>query len=254
MTLEEAKILADRGNIEAMLALASFYDQQIDDDYEAGDLAKHYYCRAAEAGDLSAIALLTRASHTVTKTMMETGAPFGLLLPQFEEAYKWANALVKHCDQHNIKGELAEEAYDFYLDSIVWLSAAYNMGDNYAEIKQITDGVSHPVAKAIYGMAVCELAEENEAEIDASFELLKNAMHPSFWDEKYAAFDTIEVLQVTVGMLLSVSYRVRYNMEAARDVLVAMLEHIKDVDLRQVVQKELAKYKKNWLGDYRYFK
>jgi len=140
------------------------------------------------------------------------------------------------------------------LDSIVWLSAAYNMGDIYAEIKQITDGVSHPVAKAIYGMAVCELAEENEAEIDASFELLKNAMHPSFWDEKYAAFDTIEVLQVTVGMLLSVSYRVRYNMEAARDVLVAMLEHIKDVDLRQVVQKELAKYKKNWLGDYRYFK
>ena len=178
MTLEEAKKLADNGNVQAMLALAEFFDQQNDNE-ESSDLAKHYYCCAAEAGDLSAIRVLAQSSHTVAKTMMAMPGSFSHLLPCFEDTYKWTKVLLEHCNQLNIQGEAAEYAFEFHLDSIVWLSAAYNMDDNYAGIKRITAGVAHPIAKAIHGMALYELANTT-AEIAIAFDLLKNAMHPSF--------------------------------------------------------------------------
>ena len=252
MTLEEAKKLADNGDVQAMLALAKFYDQQNDDDEEACDLAKHYWCCAAEAGDLTAIRVLAESSRAVAKAMMALPGNFSHSLPCFEDAYKWNKALFELCNRLNVQGEAAEYTLEFYLDAIVWLSAAYNMDDNYAEIKRITDGVDHPVAKAIHGLALNELANTN-AEITAAFDLLKNAMHPSFWDKKYATPDTLEVLQATVGMALSTGYRVYYNnLEAAYNVLATMLEHLKDVDLRGVVQKHIARYKKTLFGGYKY--
>lgn len=251
MTLEEAKKLADNGNVQAMLALAKFYDQQ-DDNEESGDLAKHYYCCAAEAGDLSAIRVLAQSSHTAAKAMMALPGSFSHLLPCFEDAYKWNKALFELCNQLNIQGEAAEYAFEFYLDAIVWLSAAYNMDDNYAEIKRITDGVDHPVAKAIHGMALHELANTN-AEIVTAFDFLKNAMHSSFWEKKYATPDTLEVLQATVGMALSTGYRVYYNnLEAAYNVLAMMLGHLNDADLREVVQKHISRYKKTLFGGLKY--
>ena len=252
MTLEEAKKLADNGDVQAMLALAKFYDQQDDDDEEAYDLAKHYWSCAAEAGDLTAIGVLAESSHTGAKAVMALPGNFSHLLPYFEDAYKWNKALFELCNQLNIQGEAAEHAFEFYLDTIVWLSAAYNMDDNYAEIKRITDSVDHPVAKAIHGLALHELANTN-AEIATAFDFLKNAMHPSFWDEKYATPDTLEVLQATVGMALSTGYRVYYNnLEAAYNVLAMMLGHLKDADLREVVQKHISRYKKTLFGGYKY--
>lgn len=251
MTLEEAKKLADNGNVQAMLALAKFYDQQ-DDDEESGDLAKHYYCCAAEAGDPTAIRVLAQSSHTTAKAMMALSGSFSHLIPCFEDAHKWTKALFEYCNQLNIQGEAAEYAFEFYLDAIVWLSAAYNMDDNYAEIKRITDGIDHPVAKAIRGMALHELANTN-AEIATAFDLLKNAMHPSFWDKKYSDPDTLEVLQVTVGMMLSAGYRVYHNnLDAAYNVLTTMLGHVKDSDLREVLQKDLARYKKTLFDGFKY--
>ena len=251
MTLEEAKKLADNGNVQAMLALAKFYDQQ-DADEESVDLAKHYYCCAAEAGDPTAIRVLAQSSHTTAKAMMALPGSFSHLLPCFEDAYKWNKALFELCNQLNIQGEAAKNILEFYLDSIVWLSAAYNMDDNYAEIKRITDGVNHPVAKAIHGMALHELANTN-AEIATAFDFLKNAMHPSFWDKKYSDPGTLEVLQVTVGMMLSTGYRVYYNnLDAAYNVLATMLDHVKDTYLREVLQKNIAQYKKTLFGGYKY--
>lgn len=253
MTLKEAKILADNGNVKAMLALARFYDQQTDNE-EASDLASHYYRCAAEAGDSSAIMLLAQTSHTVARTMMGTTESFSLLLPCFEDSYKWTKALLEHCNQLSIHGEAAENVYEFYLDSIVWLSAAYNMDDNYAGIKRITAGVAHPIAKAIRGMALYELANTN-AEIASAFDLLKNAMHPSFWDEKYSSPDTLELLKVTIGMLLSTLYRVQdKNFDAAYKVLATMLNHVKDTELRQILRNNIACYKKTLFGRYKYIK
>lgn len=250
MTLEEVKKLADNGNVQAMLALAKFYDQQNDE--ESGDLAKQYYCRAAEAGDLTAIRVLAQSSHMAVKFMMDQPGSFSCLLPYFEDAYKWNKALSEHCSQLNVQRDAVEYAFEFYLDTIVWLSAVYNMDDNYAGIKRITDGVDHPVAKAIRGMALHELANTN-AEIETAFDLLKNAMQPSFWDKKYSAPDTLEVLQVTVGMMLSTGYRVYYNnLDAAYNVLATMLGHVKDADLREVLQKNIARYKKTLFGGYKY--
>lgn len=251
MTLEEAKKLADNGDVQAMLALAKFYDQQKDDE-EACDLANHYYCCAAEAGDLTAIRVLAQSSHTTAKSMMALPGSFSHLLLCFEDTYKWTKALFEHCNQLNIQGEAAEYVFEFYLDAIVWLSAAYNMDDNYAEIKRITDGVDHPAARAIHGMALHELANTN-AEITTAFDLLKNAMHPSFWDKKYSDPDTLEVLQVSVGMMLSTGYRVYHNnLDAAYNVLATMLDHVKDTDLREVLQKNIARYKKTLFGGYKY--
>lgn len=251
MTLVEAKKLADNGNVQAMLALAKYYDQQKDDE-EAGDLAKYYYCCAAEAGDLTAIRVLAQSSHAAAKATMALTESFSYLIPCFEDAYKWTKALFEHCNQLNIQGAAGEYVFEFYLDSIVWLSAAYNMDDNYAGIKRITGGVDHPVAKAIRGMALHELANTN-AEIATAFDLLKNAMHPSFWDKKYSDPDTLEVLQVTVGMMLSTGYRVYYNnIDAAYNVLATMLSHVKDTYLREVLQKNIARYKKTLFGGYKY--
>ena len=250
MTLEEAKKLADNGNVQAMLAIAKFYDQQNDE--ESGDLAKKYYCRAAEAGDATAIRVLAQSSHTTAKAMMALPGSFSHLIPCFEDAHKWTKALFEYCNQLNIQGGAAEYAFEFYLDAIVWLSAAYNMDDNYAEIKRITDGIDHPVARAIHGMALHELANTN-AEIATAFDLLKNAMHPSFWDKKYSDPDTLEVLQVTVGMMLSAGYRAYHNnLDAAYNVLTMMLGHVKDAYLREVLQKDLARYKKTLFGGYKY--
>lgn len=247
MTLEEVKKLADNGNVQAMLAIAKFYDQQNGE--KSGDLAKQYYCRAAEAGDLTATSVLALSSHTAAKFMMNQHGSFSSLLPYFEDAYKWNKAL---CSQLNVQGDAVTYAFTSYLDTIVWLSAAYNMDDNYAGIKRITDGVDHPVAKAIRGMALHEFANTN-AEIETAFDLLKNAMHPSFWDKKYSAPDTLEVLQVSVGMMLSAGYRVYYNnLDAAYNVLATMLRYVNDADLRNLLQKNIARYKKTLFGGYKY--
>ncbi len=251
MTFEEARKLADNGDVQAMLALAKFYDQQ-DNSEESSDLAKHYYSCAAEAGNLTAIRVLAQSSHTTAKMMMDLPGSFSHLLPCFEDAYKWTKALFECCNQLNIQGEAAVYAFEFYLDAIVWLSSAYNMDDNYAEIKRITDGVDHPVAKAIHGMALHELASTN-AEITTAFDLLKNAMHPSFWDKKYSNPDTLEVLQVTAGTMLSTGYRVYCNnLDAAYNVLAWMLDHVKDTYLREELQKNIARYKKSLFGGYKY--
>ena len=251
MILEEAKKLADNGNVQAMLALAKFYDQQTNDE-ESSDLSEHYWSCAAEAGDSTAIRVLAQSSHTVAKAALAWHDRFVLLSPYFEKSYKWTKLLLEHCNQLNIQGEAAEYVFECYLDSIVWLSAAHNMDDNYAEITRITDGVDHPVAKAIRGMALHELANTN-AEIETAFALLKNAMHPSFWDKKYSEPDTLEVLQVTTGMMLSTGYRVYHNnLDAAYNVLTTMLGHVKDAYLREVLQKDLARYKKTLFGGYKY--
>jgi len=251
MTLEEVKKLADNGDVQAMLALAEFYDKQNDNE-ESSDLAKHYYCCAAEAGDPTAIRVLAQSSHTAVKSLMALPGNFNHMLPYFEEAYKWNKALYELCNKLSIQDEAAKYILEFYMDSIVWLSAAYNMDDNYAEIKRITDGVDHPVAKAIHGMALHELANTG-AEIATAFDFLKNAMHPSFWDKKYSDPDTLETLRVTVGMVLSAGYRVYYNnLDSAYNVLATMLDHVKDTELRELLQKKIAQYKKNLFGGYKY--
>lgn len=50
MTLEEAKTLAEQGNVGAMMALADFFSKKENDD-DAIDIAFHYYELAANAGE-----------------------------------------------------------------------------------------------------------------------------------------------------------------------------------------------------------
>lgn len=61
MTLEEAKTLAEQGNVGAMMALADFFSKKENDD-DAIDIALHYYELAANAGEPQAILRMAQTS------------------------------------------------------------------------------------------------------------------------------------------------------------------------------------------------
>lgn len=255
MTLEEAKILAEQGNTDAMMALVQYYMEDKDSD-ESYALAYMYQERAAEAGDANAIVQLAQASHAHAKFMLlmvESAGKNENTIEAFEKCHKWSRKLMQTVKHLNIDGETVQFSTEIYLDSIFWLSAMYCLDENYADILEITKDVPYPIAQALHGMALFTLTTEPTIESSKQqLVLLKNAMHPSFWSEKYAETQTLEILRMETGLSLSHLLRVWEDADSAYSALSDMQANTKDPEVKNLFLKEMFKYRKTLLGKYKY--
>lgn len=254
MTLEEAKRLADNGDVGAMMALAEYYVEQKDNNEDAIDIAYEYYERAGEAGHLPAIVKVAKSKHLQGKVYIGMVEILGkdLTLSNIESAYIWMHKQKKALEANNFSKDALEQANDMYLDSIVWLSALYLLDNNFNDIMRITENVDAPVAKALRGMALYYFAETNE-EYERAFTFLKNAEHSSFWNEKYGKDKVLEILRCQTADRLSFLYRELYgNVDLAYNVLSIMLANTKDFKLRDRIQEDMSHYRQNRRGRYEY--
>ena len=255
MTLEEAKILAEQGNTDAMMALVQHYMKDKDND-ESYALACIYQERAAEAGDANAIVQLAQASRAHASFMLQMVECTGKddnTIESLEKCHKWSRKLVQTVKELNIHGETEQFSTEFYLDSIFWLSAIYSLDENYKGILQITEDVAHPVAQALCGMAT--LYTQSKLTVNSSnraYTLLKNVEHPSFWDDKYSRTQTLEILRIEVGLAFCKLLRIWGKTNSAYDTLSDFLAKTKDPALKDIIQKEMSNYHKTFLGNYKY--
>jgi len=253
MTLQEAKNLADNGNVDAMMALARHYFKDTDND-ESYALGCMYQERAAEAGDSNALIQLVQSSRIQVKLafqFIEQAGNNASIMQDIHNAHKWASKLFRVIKQSSIHGDAAQTVEEAYIDSIYWLSAVYCLEENYDEILHITKGVSSPIAQALHGLALFYQSNSN-AEMLRAFPLLENILNPIIWSEKYALTQTMELLRVETGLALTQMYLSQKNADSAYNVLSTMLQNTKDSDLRSTIQKHMSHYRKTLLGRYKY--
>ncbi|MGN0998103.1 MAG: hypothetical protein ACI4PO_00955 [Faecousia sp.] len=254
MTLLEAQDLAARGDVGAMMALANYYSKDTSNE-DSIDIAFEYYQQAAEAGEPTAISMMAETSYRTASNMLLLLEQFGRdddAIRSIEDAHKWTQKLVQTMDELGIHGDAANSANDLYIDSIVWLSSIYCLDNNFSSMKRITEDVSHPIAQALYGRALYELAGPND-EMETAFRFMRSAMHYSFWADKYSKPKFLEILRTTTGSILSSMYRVLYqDIDAAYNVTEMMLRNTKDPDLRSALQEDISCYKKTIFGGYKY--
>ena len=255
MTLEEAKILADKGNTDAMMMLAGHYLEDKDND-ESYELACMYLDRAAEAGNADAILKQVQAALLTARAvlpMVETAGKDESTMQIFERYHYWSHKLLQLVNSLQIGGDTEQFAVEWYIDSIFWLSAMYCLDENYTDILRITKDVPYPVAQALHGMALFTLTTEHTIESsERALTLLKNAMHPSFWFEKYAETQTLEILRMETGLSLSHMLRILENADSAYAALSDMLTNSKDPAIKDIFRKEMSNYHKTLLGKYKY--
>ena len=253
MTLKEAKILADNGNANAMMALARHYFKDSDND-ESYELACMYQERAAEAGDMNALVQLVQSSQVTIKMafqFIEQNGNNASIIQDVENAHKWASKLFHVIRQYNIHGDAEQTALEVYIDSIYWLSAVYCLEENYVGILRITKDVSSPVAQALHGLALFYQSNSN-AEMSHSFSFLNNVLNPIMWSEKYASTQTLELLRVEAGLALSQMHLTHKDTDSAYNTLSTMLQKTKDPELRTAIQKKMSCYRKTLFGGYNY--
>ena len=253
MTLEEAKIRADYGDTDAMMALAKHYFKDSDND-ESYELGCMYQERAAEAGDPNALTQLVQSSQVLVKTaflFLEQHGNNESIIHDVENAHKWASKLLHIIRQNNIHGESEKFAFEVYIDSIYWLSAVYCLEENYAGILQITKGISSPVAQALHGLALFHQSKTN-AEMNQSFAYLKSILNPIVWSDKYGTNQTLELLRVETGLALSQMHLTYKDADSAYNTLSTMLQKTKNSELRNVLQKNMSRYRKTLFGGYKY--
>lgn len=258
MTLEEAKILADNGNANAMMALVEYYSNVLakDKDNEAAsDMLSEYLERAAEAGHPEAILKMAESSYMSASIFIKMISSHGQdksWKESLESAHKWALRLI-HLLQPLQGNEKAKQlANDRFIDIIVWLSTIYWCDENWDGVLRITENVSSPVAQALRGYALYELSETND-EMEHAFSFLKNALHPDFLSDKYSTPTLVEAMRLETCVILSCIYRVVYkDLDSAYNVLSTILQHTKDAKFRQSIQEDLSRYRKTLFGGYKY--
>lgn len=254
MTLEEARARAEAGEVSAMMALGNYYSNNQDSE-DSINIAYEWYQKAAEAGDSDAILKMAEYSYRLASAMLpfldQRGADKDLV-QIMENSYKWTKKLVQSMSKLGIRGDALNDAAEFYIDSIVWLSSVYSLGKNYAGIKQITEGVPLPAAQALYGFALYELGG-TENELNTALGYLEAAMHPDFWSNNYGGSLVIEMLKGGAASTLSAMYRVlRRDNKAAHDALATCLKFTTNPDLRTALQEDMSHYKKALFGGYKY--
>lgn len=258
MTLEEAKILAENGNADVMMALVDYYSDVLTkdkDNEEASDLLSEYLERAAEAGHPDAILKMAQSSHKLADimiTMISNHGRDNSWEDAMVSAHKWTLTLVNMLDDMKVHDESKQTAYDIYIDSVVWLSTVYLLDENWNGIIRITNNVSSPIAKALYGLALFEVSETN-SQIESAFSFLKNAIHPSFLSDRYSTPKLVEALRVDTCSILSKLYRTFYkDLDSAYNVLSVAFQSTKDIEMRRDLQEDMSHYRKTLFGSYKY--
>ena len=253
MTLEEAKTLADQGNINAMVALGDYYSKQ--DDKDATDIAYQYYERAAEGGDWnSTVKMAQTTDHVaaVTFAMIEDGNHFTSMDADIEKAFYWAHKLDILAHSLNINPDVLEFVEENLLTAVSRLGTLYYFDEKYEDLVRITKDIKHPYAQALYGLALFQLSD-SDSELAESFRALRNVENEVCWKKELQGKFS-RMLPVEAGLYLSGMYRVQEkDIDSAYRVLDMIASRTIDDSVRQDVREKMAShFRKKLFGGYTY--
>lgn len=255
MTIEEARVLAEQGNIGAMMTLADCLSKEKNDE-EAINEAFHYYELAANAGEPQAVIKMAQTSSTmadVAFSAIESGKRIDLMDADVEKAYHWAKRLDETIRSLNIKDNDTEDfVKENLLKAISRLATLYYFDKEYGNVIRITRNVKHPYAQAIYGLALYQLAN-TDSEIEAAFDALKNIESDLCWKKEYQT-KYGQILLVEAATYLSALFRVIYHdVDSAYRIMSCVETHSINESIRQDIRENMSKhFKKKLLGGYTY--
>lgn len=256
MTLDEAKALAEQGNVDAMMALASYYKTENNDEE-----ASRYYELAAERGDLRAIHRVSQSAsnmaHFSMKLIEEGGkhpGGSGGLENDLKKSLYWATKLAngsKTIDDPS--GNLVETTNEIMLEELSRLSGLYYLQKNFDELARVTKDIDAPYARAVHGYALFMLSKDYSG-YKAAFDLLKNIENSLCWKEDYQNAVLTRALLIDMVDTLTALYRtLDEDVDAAYHVLEIALANLTDESDRDDVRKIMTThYRKKLLGGYTY--
>lgn len=254
MTLEEAKALAEQGHVGAMTALAEYYSKQ-EGDEDAINTAYYYYELAANKGDPDSILKMAQTSRMtagVAFSMLESGR-IDLMDEDIVKGYRWAKKLDGVIHDLNVQNE---ETVSFVRENLIVgisrLATLYYLDEKYQDLVEITRGVDHPYARAIYGLALFKQAE-TESAYDEAFGAMKSIENELCWKKEYQS-KFGQILLVEAASYLSDLYRVvDHDVDSAYRVLAFALSHSANEAIQQDISEILEKhYRKKLFGGYTY--
>lgn len=253
MTLEEAKTLADQGNVTAMAALGDYYSKQ--DDEDAMDIAYQYYERAAEGGDWNSTVNMAQSTDRVasfTFAMIEQGKCFASMDADIKKAFYWAGKFDSLARSLNKSPDVLEFAEENLLTAAMRLGTLYYYDEKYGDLVRITKNIKHPYAQALYGLGLGKMANAAD-EYTEAFKALRNIENEVCWKKEYQG-NASQMLLVEGAMLLSVFYRILGNdVDSAYRVMDMIVSRTIDDTVRQDVRENMAAhFRKKLFGGYTY--
>ena len=255
MTIEEAKQLAERGDVHAMMGLADYYAKRNIDENDI-DLAFHYYELAASKGEPQAIqkmAQTSRMTADVAFSMIESGGRVQAMDEDVEKAFHWAQKLEEVIRSLRISDpETVEFVKENMMTSMARLATLYYVDKKYDDVLRITKGIDHPYARAVYGLAAYQLANTG-SEIETAFNALKSIENDVCWKKEFQTKLT-QILLVEAAAYLSVLYRVVDNdIDSAYRVFSCVATHSLDEAIRKDTREDMARhFKRKLFGGYSY--
>lgn len=258
MTLEEAKQLAENGDIGAMISLGDYYiqNQKTGDDTEE---AAKWYEMAARRKVVYAIhmTVLTKKilahSGLLVADKVEYGTKFAL--DEWKDVYEWA-AEELDCINNNVPGSeqiKINDAIQNFEEASYYFALCCYWENKYYEASELVSDFDDVRSKILYGAALIQLAQKSN-EMAKAVKILESVI----FDKGYAAADKYsleEDVYALAALQLSMLHREagsQSDMEFAVTLLSFISSAVKRDNNKQIINKELSRYQKKLFGGYRY--
>ena len=239
MTIEEAKQMADQGDIGAMCSLGDFYIKQ--NTGEGIKEASKWYELAARKNVIYAIHMTD------------------FVKKNWEEVYDWASQEIEMLDD-NVPGSEKidiKQAVENYNDAIYYLALCNYELRNYDVVITLLKDIDDKRARILYGSALFDTANYDD-EYEYAWQQFKfidgDVEYASAPKAKYE-----EKIYTVAVLLLSQLYRqglgekhTKSNLEKSVNLLNFVKSYLTNEGMLELVDEELRHYQKKMLGGYKY--
>lgn len=255
MTFEEITRLAEQGNAQAMLELGNHYFDQ--KDYDGFEKAYEWYEKAAITGSSQGILMAINQCALLGAIHQSKG--FQLweeALQNWLSVQKWIRVAWKDL---SLDSDTLSKIQCQFEESNYSIAYIYCRLKRYSDALNILCSSNETPSLLLKGICTYSLAiaEGNKGYLMEAYKMLSVIEE----DLDYVANEKPEeeeyVFSIAVYFLSSfyhngLSNNVSVDLDRAVKVLTTACNVIHDADYRNVVQKELSRYKKKLLGGYKY--
>lgn len=260
MTIKQALIKAENGDVKAMLQVADFYAQDVEighaDTAENLKSALKWYEKAAQTGNTYAMKMTSATYAIFAETLLQL-EQYGDSLEEWTQVYRYAVPLIQYpgCSMDE-----RQEMRNRTMNSLYKMAYCNVMIHKYEDALFILEKINpQPSSREIMLKGIClfETAESLK-DYKAAYEALRGFEIPSAVSCLKNAGDEIEELILSKGYtFLSTFYRIGIanvprNLENAHHILYMALNKVKGEKAANFIRKELSHYKRDLSEGYQY--
>lgn len=260
MTIKEARVKADKGDVEAMLCMAEFYAQDVEIGH-AGTAEKlksalKWYEKAAQTGNAYAMKMTSATYAIFAETLMQI-EEYEDSLENWTQVYRYAVPLIQYPEYAM---EERQEMLSRTMNSLYKIAYCNVMLHKLEDALGILEKTNpEPCSREMMLKGICLFdTAETLKDYKAAYEALKGFEIPSAVSCLENAGDDVEELILVKGYAyLSTYYRigianVPHNLEKAHHILYMALNKVKGEKAANFIRKELSHYKRNLQESYQY--